>query len=302
MSCWGPSHPSDLTWFVQGQGKEAGSQDHTRVWCKVIGREGEILPAVSASCVHRRASLPARKNTDSHRDTDFPSLADRMRQYSPVSWTWILNNDAINPGNRRAVFTSCGRTMTICATLCAAICMSHWIAFFFFPFHWFLEWEKKPTHVGKRNWTIKKLHMFLILKMFSFNCPRGSKWIAFLHTRHMTKGDERVWGISRRAKAVAGGVGRMRADPVGLCASCDPSFRPSCVLLRSGMSCSRTKDRINTYIYARRPAVLEAQWRAINCLFSLTLFSPSALFSAPLHDFRYTSLPLLVWGNRLMWD
>lgn len=173
---------------------------------------------------------------------------------------------------------------------------------FFFPFHWFLEWEKKPTHVGKRNWTIKKLHMFLILKMFSFNCPRGSKWIAFLHTRHMTKGDERVWGISRRAKAVAGGVGRMRADPVGLCASCDPSFRPSCVLLRSGMSCSRTKDRINTHIYVRRPAVLEAQWRAINCLFSLTLFSPSALFSAPLHDFRYTSLPLLVWGNRLMWD
>lgn len=76
----------------------------------------------------------------------------------------------------------------------------------------------------------------------------------------MTKGDERVSGISRRAKAVAGGVGRMRAGPVGLCASRDPSFRPSCALFRSGMSCSRTKDhRINTHIYARRPAVLEAQ-------------------------------------------
>lgn len=229
MSCWGPSHPSDLTWFVQGQGKEAGSQDHTRVWCKVIGWEGEILPAVSASRVHRRASLPARKNTDSHRDTNFPSLADRMQQYSPVSWTWILNNDAINPGNRRAVFTSCGRTMTICATLCAAICMSHWIAFFFFPFHWFLEWEKKPTHVGKRNWTIKKLHMFLILKMFSFNCPRGSKWIAFLHTRHMTKGDERVWalvGVQKLLLVVSGEC--VLALSAFASAATRPSALPAC--------------------------------------------------------------------------
>lgn len=78
------------------------------------------------------------------------------------------------------------------------------------------------------------------------------------HKTH-DKGRRESLGISRCAKAVAGGVGRMRAGPVGLCVSCDPSFRPSCVLLRSGMSCSRTKDRINTHIYARRPAVLEAQ-------------------------------------------
>ena len=72
--------------------------------------------------------------------------------------------------------------MTICATLCAAICMCDKIAFFSFSLV-FRMGEKKPhTHTGKRNWPIKKLHMFLILKMFPFNSPWGTERNSFIHT------------------------------------------------------------------------------------------------------------------------
>ena len=91
----------------------------------------------------------------------------------------------------------------LCNTLC---CNMHvlldrvfffFFFFFFYPFHWFFEW-KKAAHSGKRNWPIKRLHMFLILKMFPFNCPWGTERITFVHTRiHMTWAERSVLGGSQ---------------------------------------------------------------------------------------------------------
>lgn len=120
--------------------------------------------------------------------------------------------------------------------------------------------------------------MFLILKMFSFNCPRGTKWITFLHTRHMTKGDERISGISRSVKNGFWRCWRPRAAPVGLREPWPVRPRSCVCCLRSESFCSRTKDHhINTHIYAWSPPALETQWKALNCLFSLNATIPFIL-------------------------
>lgn len=189
--------PSHIISAGSGEGRNQG---HTYSRYRENRRNGTFLTPTSTSHV-ACVPLPAGKSRYSQRNTNsLKSLHQQVCSSLTGSRSTVLHTEhgssvmvLLIQGTEGLFYSLPKDNDNLCNT--AAICVSVEIAFFF-SFRCFFEW-KKGKYVGKRNWPIKSHHMFLILKMFPFNRPWGTKRITFIHIKHMTNGAKTLLGSSQ---------------------------------------------------------------------------------------------------------
>lgn len=148
MGGCGPPHPSHPAWTVQGQGRQE-SGGSTLEWREIMGEEAWTIPhcSFSQSCTSVWAITCLAKQIfpQNYKFTKVSTLRNMYLaewiQYSAVYRTWFLCNDPINPGNRRAVLLLVeGQWQFVQHSVVQYARLTRPR---FFPFHWFLESQKK---------------------------------------------------------------------------------------------------------------------------------------------------------------
>lgn len=161
------------------------------------------------------------------------------------------------------------------------------------PFYWFLKW-KKPHTLARKIGQLNNPICFSFWKCSYLIVHEGLK-VSHLYTRNETHDNQSgVLGSSQSVKTV----------PIQHCWwMCTSTAVPTTTCPSTFMFSVSSISIVLMVSNKRLSHPYTARWCwKFRLQPAFACFSHSAVFSSLLHDFCSTSPPLLVWGNRLMWD
>lgn len=185
--------PPDTISAGSGEGKEAQDYTYSRSRQReAMGQKGfgKCLTAASTSHVPSCGPLPRRYSQRNTNSLMSPHTEMYLSHWlDPEVWRCVLNMDSplmmlLIQGTEGLFYSARKDNDNLRDIPCSN--MHVWLASFFLspsPFHWIIVYKKNTAHIGKKNWPIKRLHMFLISEMFSFNRPWGTERTRFIHTK-----------------------------------------------------------------------------------------------------------------------